>query len=522
MAASTAPRDLPELIRSQAALRPDQVAISFEGRHTTYAELDERANRVANGLRAITSAPATRVAVLDKNSDHFFELLFGAAKACDVLVAVNWRLAPPEVAYIINDAMAAVLFVGDEFLPIVAQILPELRTVTRVVALSGKDPQWECYTSWRDRQEETDPGLAIAGDDVAVQLYTSGTTGHPKGAQLTHDNLFITLAGAHEYYPCAPEDVNLACMPQSHAAGTLVGLFGLYPGARNLIMREPVPAEILRLIPAERVTITFVVPALLLFLLQTPGCRETDFSSLRLILYGASPIPLDLVRQAMETFKCDFEQVYGMTETTGVVVMLPPADHDPAGSPRMRSCGVPIATTTGMRAVDADGVEVPRGEVGEIVLRSGQVMKGYWNLPEATASTIRDGWFHTGDAGYFDADGYLYVHDRVKDMIVSGGENIYPAEVENALFGHPAVADVGVIGVPDARWGEAVKAIVVLKPHAAATEAELIAYCRERIARYKTPKSVEFADSLPRNASGKILKRVLRAPYWEGRERQVN
>ncbi|HEY7910259.1 MAG TPA: AMP-binding protein, partial [Thermomicrobiales bacterium] len=333
---------------------------------------------------------------------------------------------------------------------------------------------------------------------------------------------FIMLAVSDDYYPCTAEDINLACMPQFHAAGMLVGLAGLYAGARNLIMRESVPAEILRLIPAERVTITLFVPALLLFLLQTPGCRETDFSSLRWILYGASPIPLDLVRQAMETFKCDFAQVYGLSETTGTATFLPPADHDPAGSPRMRSCGKPVRALTGMRIVDTDGVEVPCGEVGEIVLRSGQVMKGYWNLPEATAGAIRDGWFYTGDAGYLDADGYLYIHDRVKDMIVSGAENIYPAEVESALFGHPAVADVGVIGVPDERWGEAVKAVVVLKPQTAATEAELIAYCRDRIARYKAPKSVEFADSLPRNPSGKILKRVLRAPYWEGRERQVN
>jgi long-chain acyl-CoA synthetase len=216
-----------------------------------------------------------------------------------------------------------------------------------------------------------------------------------------------------------------------------------------------------------------------------------------------------------------FRPNVGLTETTGVITLLPPEDHNPAGNARMRSCGRPISNAE-LKIVDADGAAVPGGAVGEIVVRSPQVMKGYWNLPEATAATIRDGWLHTGDVGYVDADGYVFIHDRLKDMIVSGGENVYPAEVESALSGHPAVADVAVIGVPDARWGEAVKAIVVLKQSGDATETELIAYCRERIAHYKTPKSIDFAQSLPRNPSGKILKRVLRAPYWEHRDRQVN
>jgi acyl-CoA synthetase (AMP-forming)/AMP-acid ligase II len=310
-------------------------------------------------------------------------------------------------------------------------------------------------------------------------------------------------------------------MPQFHIAGSLTGLVGLYEGSRTVITRQPDPAEMLRIIPQERVSRMFVVPALLLFMLQTPGCQETDFSSLKLVTYGASPIPLDLLREGMATLKCDFGHVYGLTEITGVATLLLPADHDPSNVERMRSCGKAISGVE-VRVIGADGADLPPGEVGEIILRSAQVMKGYWNRPEANASAIRDGWFYTGDAGYFDADGYLYIHDRVKDMIISGGENVYPAEVETAMFGHPAVADVGVIGVPDARWGEAVKAIVVRKPGVGVTEAELIAYCRERIAHYKAPKSVDFAESLPRNPSGKILKRVLRAPYWEGRDRQVN
>jgi long-chain acyl-CoA synthetase len=513
--------DLVELSRQQAITRPERVAITFQGSESTYHDLDERANRVANGLLALSNTVHARVALLDKNSDAFYELWFGAAKARNVAVPVNWRLAPAELAYIINDATAEVLFVGEEFLPMVDQIRPELLTVKQIIAASGSHPAWESYRAWRDRQANTDPRLPTQRDDVAVQLYTSGTTGHPKGVEITHRNLFAAVAAAPEWYPCTADDVNLACMPQFHLTGNTIGLFGLTCGARTVILREATPAEILRVIPTERVTIAAFVPALLLFMLQTPGSHEVDFSSLRHITYGASPIAENLVREALTIFKCDFAQVYGLTEVTGAATLLPPADHDPAGNPRMRSCGKPLSNAE-VKIIGADGIELGSDEVGEVVLRSPQTMNGYWNLPEATAAALRDGWLHTGDAGYRDGEGYLYIYDRIKDMIISGAENVYPAEVESVLFGHPAMADVAVIGVPDATWGEAVKAVVVLRPTSTATEAELIAYCRDRIAHYKAPKSVDFVDSLPRNPSGKILKRVLRAPYWAGRERQVN
>jgi acyl-CoA synthetase (AMP-forming)/AMP-acid ligase II len=521
MASPTAIRDLGQVIREQATARADEVAFVCDQRRTTYAELNRRTNRVANGLSAITNGQQPRVALLDKNSDVFFEIWIGATKSGHVLAPVNWRLAPPEVAYIVNDASAEVLFVGEAFFPIVTQILPGLRTIRRIIALSGNHPDWEAYETWRDSQSDADPEQAIHGDAVALQLYTSGTTGHPKGALITHANISAALQAAPEWYPCFEDDVNLLCMPEFHVAGAFVGMLGLHAGARTIIPREPAPLELFRLIESERVTITFLVPALILFMLQTPGCDQVDFSSLKQIDYGASPIAADLLQRAIARFKCRFGQLYGLTETTGVVTYLHPEEHEPSGGQRMRSCGRPIGGVE-IKVVGGDDSEMASGEVGEIVVRSPQVIPGYWNLHEASSIAIRDGWLHTGDAGYFDSDGYLYVYDRVKDMIVSGGENIYPAEVESALFGHPAVADVAVIGVPDDRWGEAVKAIVVLTPGAVATESDLIVYCRDQIAHYKAPKSVDFAESLPRNPTGKLLKRVLRAKYWEGRERLVN
>jgi len=514
---------LGDLTRAHAQVRPEKSALVFEGRETTFAQLDRRASQVANGLIATGLKPQARIALLDKNSDLFFEVLFGAAKANDVMVAVNWRLAPPEVAYVVNDAMAEVLFVGSEFFPVVDAILPQLKTVRKVVALDGTHDGWESYAAWRDAQSDVDPRVPASGSDVAIQMYTSGTTGHPKGAQLTNDNFFALLPAATTEWgkPWTPDDVNLVCMPLFHIAGSGWGIVGLYAGARAIVLRDIIPPQILQAIPQYRVTKALFVPAVLLFLTQTPGAQETDYSSLELIAYGASPIPLDLLRASMQTFKCDFAQVYGLTETTGAVTFLPPEDHDPNGNERMRSCGKAMGGIT-IKIVDSAGKELPVGQVGEIIVKTKQNMKGYWNLPEETGKAIRGEWFYTGDAGYLDTDGYLYIHDRVKDMIVSGGENVYPAEVESALFGHPSIADVAVIGVPDDRWGEAVKAIVVKKPGTEADPAEIIAFARERIAGYKVPKSIDFADVLPRNPSGKILKRELRAPYWEGRERQVN
>ncbi len=515
-------RTVADLPRHHAEERPDRVALRFEGREITYAALDRATNRAAQGLIAAGVKPKARAAILAKNGPAFFELWFGATKAGAVLVPVNFRLAPPEVAYVVNDAAAELLFVGADFYDVVEKVERDLRGVHEIIALDGNHPTWPDYDRWLARQRPVDPELPIGTGDCAIQMYTSGTTGHPKGAQLSHDNLLTLLPGIIEQWGMwRDSDVNLVCLPLFHIGGSGWALVGLFRGVENVMTRDFDPPAILRTIAERRITKALFVPAMMLFLLQAPQCAETDFSSLDLVVYGASPAPLELLRDALEVFGCGLAQVYGLTETTGGITYLPPADHGEHAIERMKSCGKPMAGVT-IRIVDAAGNALPPGEVGEVVCRTPQVMLGYWNLPEASARAIRDGWFHTGDAGYLDRDGYLYIYDRVKDMIVSGGENIYPAEVESALFGHPAIADVAVIGVPDEQWGEAVKAIVVRKPDATADTAEIIAFARERIAGYKVPRSIDFAESLPRNPSGKILKRELRKPYWQGRERQVN
>jgi len=511
------------IVRHKAATRGGEIAIVFGNQHISWATLHNRAARVASGLMAAGVGAQQHVAFLDKNGLELFDWQFGCAMLNAINVSVNWRLAPAEMEFTINDACARMLVVGPEFFGHIEQIESRLTTVTRILAI-GHHPRWESFEAWLDRHVPVDPQVPSSPADIAGQFYTSGTTGLPKGVMLTNSNMLALFEKVAPRWDMREGAVNLISLPLFHTGGTVWALAGMFHGCKTVIAREFVPQEILDTMVEHGVTTTFFVPAMLALLCQVPGAAERSYP-IRKIMYGGSPITENTLLAAMATFKCAFAQIYGMTETSGTIAQLEYEDHDPNG-PRahlLRSAGKSFPWVE-CRIVDpVSGRDCAAGEVGELWTRSVQNMKGYWGKAEETASTITaDGWLKTGDGGYLDEDGYLFLTDRVKDMIVSGGENIYPAEVENALAGHPAVAEVAVIGVPSDRWGETVKAIVVVKPGWAVTDGDLIAHARKRLAGYKCPTSVDFMDALPRNPSGKVLKKNLREPFWAGKERHIN
>ncbi|BCW87836.1 Long-chain-fatty-acid--CoA ligase FadD13 [Alphaproteobacteria bacterium SO-S41] len=515
-------RNLGDITRIQARRRPDEIAHVFEDRTTTFGELDTRATQIANGLIALGLKPQARVGYIGMNSDRFFEVVYGCFKSNTVMVGVNWRLAPPEVAYVLNDAGAEVLFVGAEFVKMIEPLKAELKTVKTFIAVDGPAANWPVFDAWRDGQSTKDPDVTVAADDDAIQLYTSGTTGHPKGVQLTNGNYVKFMATAQDagWANYDAGEVNLVAMPNFHVAGLNMGVLTVAAGAKGIIMKQVDPVKVLDMIEQYGINNMFLVPAVIQFVITVPDIKSRNLSTLKRVFYGASPISDEVLLKAKDLLGAGFTQLYGLTETVGGGTYLPAEDHDPARG-KLRSCGLPYPGFE-IKVVDGEGNTVPTGAVGEILIKSPCTMKGYWNKPEATAKAVVDQWFYSGDAGFFDKDGYLFIHDRVKDMIVTGGENVYPAEVENALMSHPAIADAAVIGVPDPKWGEAVKGIVVLKPGADASIEDIIAFTKTRIAGYKAPKSLDLVEALPRNPSGKILRRELRDPYWAGRERRVN
>jgi len=497
--------------------RPDRVAIEGDDLQLNYGELEDATARVASALLALGLNKGDRIAWFGKNSATYFILFFGAARAGVVMVPIGWRLAEPEAAFIIDNAEAKLLFLGEGF---------EACTETL-----GKRPGlMRCCTVAQAQAEVIGaPRTAFipSGPDEAVlQLYTSGTTGNPKGAVLSNRNLFgLRKAGLENPPPHSlwdEDEAVLVAMPCAHIGGTGLGIVALAAGLPGIVLSEFDPVRVFDAVENRGITRFFIVPAALAMLLNHPDCAKTDFSRIKYIMYGASPIPLELLRECIAMFGAEFTQNYGMTETTGTICVLPPEDHSVEGNQRMRSAGKPLP---GVEVVikGRDGSILPQGEIGEIVTRSSSNMLGYWKLPEATASTVdADGWIATGDVGYFDEDGYVYMYDRAKDMIITGGENVYPAEVENAIYGHPDVLEVAVISIPDEKWGEAVKAVCVPKPGHTVDPESVINWARERVAGFKVPKSVDVIDALPRNPSGKILRRELRDPYWAGRERQIN
>ena len=519
------------LIRHLSRLQPDHEMLVLGRERRTWSEEFDVACRVAQAAARDGLGVGDRIAFLDRNGIAYFDFLFGGSLIGAVNVAVNWRLAAPEMGAIIDDSGAPVLAIHADYLSALADMPSGLPAVRRIVVVGDADaapcpdPRAVPFDTWVEGCACEDPGHVGPSDEVSMQLYTSGTTGLPKGVMLTNANLSTAISEAERTFRISDDTVSLVAMPLFHIGGSGWALCAMSRGGRSIILRDVDPAALLQLVAAERITEMFVVPAVLMMLLGTPALGTTDLSSLRLIFYGASPISEDVLVKCITTFGCAFCQVYGLTETTGAITALPFEDHDPDGPRRglLRSAGKPHESVE-LRVVDPDtGKDAGVGGVGEVWTRSAYNMAGYWGKPDETAGTIDpDGWLRTGDAGYFDDEGYLYLHDRIKDMVVSGGENIYPAEVENVLLSHPDVVDAAVIGVPDEKWGETVKAIVVLAPGAALDEEGVVEHCRRHLAHYKCPTSVEVVAALPRNPSGKILKRELRAPYWSGNERSIN
>ena len=505
-----------EFLRYWAKDRPEKLAMEGDDLRYSFAELEDATARVASALLAMGLNKGDRICWFGKNSVTYFTLFFGAARAGIVMVPVGWRLAEPEAAFIIDNAEAKLLFLGDGFEACVNTLgkRPSLiRTFT------ADEARREVLTA--PRADFTPSGA----DEAILQLYTSGTTGNPKGAVLSNRNLFglrkANLDNPPPHTLWDEDEAVLVAMPCAHIGGTGLGVMALAAGLPGVVLTEFDPPRVFDAVENRGVTRFFIVPAALQMLLNHPDCGKTDFSRIKYILYGASPIPLELLRECIAMFGAQFVQNYGMTETTGTICVLPPEDHTVEGNKRMRSAGKPLPGVE-MEIRGPDGTALPVGEIGEIVTRSSSNMLGYWKLPEATAATMKDGWVATGDVGYMDEDGYVYMYDRAKDMIITGGENVYPAEVESGIYGHPDVLEVAVIGVPDEKWGEAVKAVCVPKPGATVDPDSVISWARERLAGFKVPKSVDVIEALPRNPSGKILRRQLREPYWAGFDRQIN
>jgi acyl-CoA synthetase (AMP-forming)/AMP-acid ligase II len=502
---------------------PDNPCLTNGTQTTSYGELDHQANQLANGLLTLGLSRGERVGILGENSLEHLILFIAAGKIGAVIVSLNYRLAPGELSYILEDAQArALLMLDDSMLEMLHTLRPQLPQDIELFTRGERDShQWD---TWLAQQSASRPVVDVSPDDAYLQLYTSGTTGNPKGVVSSHRGLLAQAMMNTTLMPSRPVPgcADLICAPFFHIGGAGSALGSLYAGSEIILHQVFDPAAVVKDIERYPIHSVFMVPAMIMAVLALPDIEQRDFSNLKQVYYGASPISESVLRQAMAVFQADFIQMYGMTET-GTAVNLSPADHQRAlqGQPELlRSCGR-ASVGAEIKVMDPAGKEMPRGDVGELWIKSDGNMIGYYNLPEETAKNLTDGWVHTGDAGYMDEEGYIYLKDRIKDMVVSGGENIYPAEVENALAHLPAVADVAVIGVPNEKFGEALLACIVLKPGQQLATEEMIEFCRDKIAGYKIPRQLQIIQEMPRNPSGKILKKELRKPYWEGIDRSI-
>lgn len=518
--------NLAKLLTKAASTYPHKTALVHGSKKLTFAQFNERANRLANALLGLGLRPGDNVAVLQYNYPETLETIFACFKAGCGAVPINFRLHSKECAYIIDHSQARAVVLSPEFNQPIMDVREEMPEVEHFITLEGGAGELLDYEGLLAAASPEREDAWVEPDQLAWLFYTSGTTGQPKGAMLTHRNLLaMTMNFYADISPLGPEDAVLHGAPLSHGSG-LYALPNIAKGALNVILEGKTfePELVFQTIERHRVTNMFAAPTMVKRLAESPAADKYDHSSLGCLNYGGAPMYVEDLTQAMRTLGPCLVQLYGQGEAPMTITYLPKRDHKLEGTPeqmrRLASAGMP-RTDVEVAVVDSEDRPLPLGQTGEIVTRSEEVMRGYWRNPRATAAALRHGWLHTGDVGRLDENGYLFIMDRSKDMIISGGENIYPREVEEVLLRHPAVREVAVIGVPDPQWGEAMKAIVALVPGQAIGGEELIAFCKDHIASYKKPKSVDFVDELPKNNYGKILKKDLRARYWDKRDRNV-
>ena len=513
-------------VKRNVQIRAGDTALLFGDRRRSWSEFRDRAARFAAGLHALGIGAGERVAILALNSDRYLEYYVGVPWAGAVVVPLNIRWSASELAYALNDCGAAALVVDDAFAKTVLPVCGEVGSLRSIIYIGdGKPPSGAVGYEALIAGSAPFPDAGRGGEDLAGIFYTGGTTGFSKGVMLSHRSLWASamayLAVAEQSSPA----VMLHAAPMFHLADVALIMGGMVTGGAHAIIPAFNPVDVLTAIERFRVTDMLLVPTMVNMLISHPKIAETDVSSVRLLAYGGSVIPEAVLLRAIAAMpSCRFMQAYGQTELSPIATLLGPEFHVVEGpnAGRLTSAGRPAACNE-LEIVDPNGVELPRGVVGEIRCRGPNTMLGYWNKPEETAAALRDGWVYTGDAAYMDEEGFVYIVDRLKDMIVSGGENVYSAEVENAVCNHPSVAQCAVIAVPSAEWGEAVHAIVILRDGCAADADDIIAHCRREIAHYKCPRSIEFrTEPFPLSGAGKVLKRELRAPYWEERSRQVS
>lgn len=517
---------LTQSIHRNAQIRGNKIATINGDRQHTWKQLKDRIARFAGALKSIGVQDGDRVAILALNSDRYFEYYFGVPWAGACVVPLNIRWSAPENAYSLKDAGAEVLVVDDAFAKMVPALKAQGVPLKTVIFIGdGELPEGMLSYEKLIQVHQPAPDAGRGDADLAGIYYTGGTTGFPKGVMLTHSNMWSSAIALVSLINLNEENRVLHAAPMFHLADGAMTQGGVLAGSTHVFIPMFTPAGTIQAIEAKKATHALLVPVMIQMVINDPSVKDADLSSLEFILYGASPIAESVLIQAMETFsEAAFGQGYGQTELAPLATMLAPKYHTTEGpfAGKLKSAGQAIPCVE-IRIVGEDGTELPLGEIGEITVKGPNAMVGYWNKPEETAVSLRNGWVHTGDAGYMDEEGFIFLVDRVKDMIVSGGENVYSAEVENAMHNHPAIDQAVVIGIPHAEWGEQVHAEVILKEGHTATEEDIIAKTKEYIANYKCPRSIKFrTEPFPLSGAGKLLKRDVRKPYWEGKERQIN